>query len=149
MNGHSTDNYLQKGLLVFLWSVIMRRSLCILSLSELWSVIKLAFLWSVIIKVCLCMLSMSELWSMIIGVSVICDQCLFASPAPRLSCSHESETLPVCTVCLFKIALHLICATVCWSPIRWLRDGMRLFWWLVVVCEFASWDLLQFLRAPS
>ena len=148
MNDHSTGNHLPKGPLVFLWSLIMGvlfASYLPLSYDE-WS---LVFLWSVIIDICFCILSMSELWSMIIGVSVICDQCLFASPAPRLSRSHKSETLPVCTVCLFKIALHLICATVCWSPIRWLRDGMRLFWWLVVVCEFASWDLLQFLRAPS
>ena len=60
----------------------------IVSMSDQWSWL---FLWFVFIHLCLCILSMSDLWPMIIGVSVICDQCLLGSLA-RLSRSHESDS---------------------------------------------------------
>ena len=56
--------------------------------SDQWSWL---FLWFVFIHLCLCILSMSDLWPMIIGVSVICDQCLLGSLA-RLSRSHASDS---------------------------------------------------------
>ena len=83
------------------------------------------------------------------GLECSCDQCLFTS-TPSLSRSHESDSLPVCTVCLFKIALHLICAICTWCAGHSNGGYVMVVWlfcWLVAVCE--SWDSLQFSRASS